>query len=146
MHVNRIQLTVKLDGEDFDVEAWLDGAPVARAQGLREDDRLVLADICVSDDVRPRWPVLHGMLVSLIGPRKPLRLRGRGIGEMLLARMLREADSRGISEITGSVMPEAITVQPFLLGWYEDHGFVVTDPDAGCVRGAAKKIVRRLQR
>jgi hypothetical protein len=97
LDVNRIEYAMKLDDGDFDVEAWLDGARIARAQGMREEDRLLLADVRVSDDIRPHWPVLHRTLVSLLGPRKPLQLRGQGIGEKLLVRVLREADSRGIA-------------------------------------------------
>ena len=57
--------------------------------------------------------------------------------------MLNAADSMGIREIWGSVMPSDIRAQPALLDWYRKHGFVVVDSDHECVAGAEKKIVRR---
>jgi hypothetical protein len=33
--------------------------------------------------------------------------------------------------------------QPWLIPWYEEHGFKVTPPDADAVRGAANMVVWR---
>ncbi|HEV2292259.1 MAG TPA: hypothetical protein VGR35_00290 [Tepidisphaeraceae bacterium] len=32
---------------------------------------------------------------------------------------------------------------PFLLKWYEKHGFAIEEPDEECIEGVVRKIVRR---
>jgi ribosomal protein S18 acetylase RimI-like enzyme len=87
--------------------------------------------------------VLRSLLQWIFGCSHSNHLRGKGIGRELLARLLQEADAAGIEEIWGSVMPADIDGTPYLLAWYQRCGFVATEPDGECVRGAAKKIVRR---
>src|SRR5687767_11324075 len=99
MDLTRVEYVLNQDDMDFDIEARLDGLRIARAQCLRNGEHLVLADIRLEKDVSPPWPVLHGLLISWVGRRKPWRLERRGIGTALLKRLLREADAAGIREI-----------------------------------------------
>ena len=73
-------------------------------------------------------------------------LRRTGIGRALLQEYLRRADAAGITEIWGSVTREGLDEHPFLLRWYEKHGFIVSGADAECLKdlpNALKKIIRR---
>jgi len=123
--------------DDFDVEALIGGQRVGSAQGLRDGDRVHLADIRIDDPPRRRV----GLIASLFGAKAPRPLRRQGIGTELLKRFLGEADARGVREIWGEVTKH--DASDWLLNWYRKHGFVVEDPDKNCMENTAKKVVRR---
>jgi hypothetical protein len=143
MDHTKIEYVLSADDTDFDIIARLDGLRVGWAKCIREGDRLILADLRLETDVSPPWPVFQSLLLSWFGRRKGWQLSRCGIGTALLKRLLFEADAAGIREIKGSVMTDAIRTQPWLLPWYEKHGFRVIEPDADAVRGAAKMIICR---
>lgn len=143
MDYKQVEYTFCDEDGDFDVEARLDGIRIGYARCNTDGDCLLLTDIRVDEEVPRKWPVLPGLLGLLAGTRRPWRPRGLGIGRQLLTRLLQEADARGMREIWGSVMQADIDAWPDLLAWYQRHGFLVMAPDADCLPGAAKKIVRR---
>lgn len=59
---------------------------------------LELCDIHVRDDVRPSYPVFNRRLISLLGSRRPMKLRG---DKTLLERFVREADRSGVRAVSG---------------------------------------------
>jgi ribosomal protein S18 acetylase RimI-like enzyme len=115
----KIEYNLINDGVDFNVVAQNDAVEIGSVQCDREGDHLTLADIWVSE-----------------------QKRRKGIGGELLKRLVEAADNATIRLIVGSIMPDAIREQPFLLAWYERHGFRVMPPDSTCLRGAAKRIGR----
>jgi N-acetylglutamate synthase-like GNAT family acetyltransferase len=98
----------------------------------------MLADIRVNDFAPRRCSRLPEFL-----RRRPKALLGEGIGRELLRRFLQEADASGVREIYGSVTGDDLQRSPFLLGWYERHGFQILEPDAECIPQAIKKIMRQ---
>lgn len=120
--MGQIEYTVADEDGDFDVEARCGGKRIGYAWGIRDDDRLNLTDLHVEED-----------------------RRRQGIGHELLVRILREADTAGIRLVWGSVTTDDLRNFPTLLIWYEKNGFVVHEPDAECLKGAAKKIVREVK-
>ena len=139
----RVEYVVVAEDVDFDVEARIDGVVVGRAHCIRDGDQILLADLHVDSDLQRAWPLFPWLLRWILGTRRPLQLRRKGIGSELLRRVLHEADSAGVRETWGSVMPADLQRHPSLLDWYERRGFVVEEPDAKCMRGAANMIVRR---
>ena len=138
-----ITLTFSREEEDdFDLEAHLGALRVGYAWGLKKGDRLLLADIRVLESIPQRRSILARIL-----RRKPVEtsFRRRGIGTRILRRFLQEADAAGVREIWGSISARDLGDWPELLRWYERHGFVIEEPDDGCVKGAAKKILRRVR-
>src|SRR5689334_21972571 len=121
MSVERITYEFEADDDDghFEARAMLGDVCVARATGMKDGDRVELADICVRDDVRPPYPIFNRRLLWLFGRRRSLQLRKQAIGTTLLRRFIREADLAGVREVWGSVMAGAIEEQPHLLPWYE---------------------------
>jgi GNAT superfamily N-acetyltransferase len=131
------------DGENFELEVFIHGMRVGWARGTRHGDRLHFADIHVNAEGPRPWPSLPWFIRKRFRPK---RLRRTGIGRDLLNEYLRRADAADIREIWGSVTKQGLSEHPFLLRWYEKHGFVVTEADAECLKGlpnALKKVVRR---
>ena len=116
---DNLDYTLIDDGVDFEIIACIGNVEVGLVRCDRDGDQLILADICVSKEQRRQ-----------------------GIGGELLKRLIIEADRVAIGLIFGSITPDAIREQPFLLGWYERHGFRVMPADGQCLRGAVNKIVR----
>ncbi len=135
-----IDYTFTGDDGDFDVEAHLNGVRVGWAWGTRAGDRVNLANIDVTHDGLRRGAGLPWFIRQWLPTR---RLRRRGIGSALLRRVLREADADGVREVWGCVTQKDLTESPFLLRWYERHGFAIGAPDDECMGNAVKKIVRR---
>jgi hypothetical protein len=147
MKIDQRQITYEFHDDDgaFDIEAWLGGVRIGYARCVPKGERLTLGDIHVEEEIPRRWPILHNLLHFFVGKRCPWRTRRLGIGNQLLTRLLQKADASGFQEICGSIMPADIQAWPGLLDWYRRHGFVATEPDEQCLRGAVKKIVRRKQ-
>ena len=72
-------------------------------------------------------------------------LKHRGIGSQILDMLIAKARSEGIADIYGSVTQDDIENTPYLIDWYQRHGFVLTEPDQECIPGAKKKIVLTLR-
>ncbi len=129
----QVEYLFEVENDDFNVLARLEGCRIGNVWGTRDGDRLTLEDIEVKEDEE----------LPLALRREFGSLRRRGIGTQILRRFLERADSEGITEIRGSVMPHAVAENPGLLPWYEKHGFVVSDAAGGGLKGAKKTIVRR---
>lgn len=108
------------DSEELNIEARLDGCRIGYVWCERRRDRLQICDLRIDEEQRRR-----------------------GIGTALLRRLIDDADTAGVREIWGEVTSKDIEDWPGLLPWYKRHDFVVRDPDAECIRTAAKKIVRQ---
>lgn len=143
MDCKQIIYEFRNDDGDFDVEARLRGIVLGRAQGLSEGNVLLLADIRVPEEVFRPWPIMPRPLLILLGRCPPWRPRRHGIGTQLLTRFLREADAAGFREIYGSITQDDLDATPWILDWYQIHGFEVSEPDGQCVPTAVKKITRR---
>ena len=76
MDLSRVQyVTAEEDGDEFNVEAWIDGVRVGYAWCDRDGGRLQLCDI----KVKKEMPRHFCRLRSFLG-MKPPSLRGWGIG------------------------------------------------------------------
>ena len=63
-----------------------------------------------------------------------------GVGAILIRQVKEEAIAAGMEYVRGAVTESVLNRCPFVLGWYERRGFVVSDPDADCLKGAVKMI------
>jgi GNAT superfamily N-acetyltransferase len=118
--MNRREIIIKRIlgmADDFDFRAVLGGVTVGTARALLDVDHLLLCHIQIDD-----------------------QYQGHGIGSRLLQHFLNAADDINVREIRGSILPKHFT--PRLQTWYERHGFVVSEPDADCMKNAVKKIMR----
>jgi ribosomal protein S18 acetylase RimI-like enzyme len=52
--------------------------------------------------------------------------RKMGLGSVLLRALISEARARSVVQIEGFVRRSDLDAQPYLLRWYERHGFTVT--------------------
>lgn len=99
-----------------------------------------LDEISVEADWLPPWPFFASELRRLgYYPRK-IDPRQRGIGTLLLQRLLTDADD--IEEVWGSVVQKDMDRWPGLQRCYERVEFTASDPDSECLRNAVKKIRR----
>jgi hypothetical protein len=121
----------------FVVEAKWQGRVVGTADCVIQANRLRIYDITVQQQFRPAWP---RRMFFLNWISRPMDLRGRGIGTMILKRVLSEAAAVGCTEVWGSVVRHDILEAPTLLAWYERNGFSVSEPDAECLANATKKV------
>ncbi len=58
------------------------------------------------------------------------QFRRRGLGDILLSRIVSWAQIAGIEEVWGGIVLEDINESPFLLDWYQRRGFKVEFPEA----------------
>ena len=91
-------------------------------KAVRQDVRLLLSDLVLESE----------------------HLKHRGLGNQLLDQLVAKAKSEGINEIYGSVTHDDVVRTPYLLAWYQRHGFVITEPDQDCLPNAKVKIVLKL--
>ena len=133
--MQQVDYTFLNDDGDFDVEALVNGARIGQALGWRTGDRVQLNQIEVNTEGPLRAPNLPTFIRLWLGRPK---LRRRGIGDGLLKRFLAEADTAGIHEVWGSVMPKDLKDAPFPLRWYAKNGFSIEEPDGESMEGAVK--------
>ena len=110
-----------------------------------EDDLWIITLIVQQRRHRALTAVRHGvrlLLSDLILESE--HLKHRGIGNQLLDQLVAKAKSEGITEIYGSVTHDDVVRTPYLLAWYQRHGFVITEPDQDCLPNAKVKIVLKL--
>ena len=139
----QIAILAECDESDFHIEAWRSGVRVGWAMGSpTEDGRLQLCDIQVFNSVVRPWPVLTAWMLRFWGPRKSAIFRGQGIGDELLSRFCYEADRVGFREIFGYIVEGDAETRPWLLRWYEKHGFAQADPDTECLPSTRFMVVR----
>lgn len=58
------------------------------------------------------------------------KYRGSGLGTMLLDRIMSWAGTSGVTKIWGGIVQKDIDESPFLLEWYQRHGFTVEAPES----------------
>jgi|GEM_PF-4149990 len=105
----------------IDLAAYVDGICIGRALSILDGKNLKLCDIRLE------------------------RFARKGVGTLMLERLILEADRAGVVEISGSVMSEDLEKSPFLTQWYTRHGFTVTDAPPDHPEGA-KKCISRISR
>ncbi len=142
MNHDCLEYRIDRDDGDIDIGAIIGGVRIGHVRTVRDENRLLLAELRVEDAIRRQWPIFPKLLRSTIGERAPWSARGHGVGRELLKRVLAEADVSGVRETWGSVMSNDVESTPHLLDWYKRLGFSVAEPDDECVPGAAMKIVR----
>jgi GNAT superfamily N-acetyltransferase len=114
----------------WSVSAYWMGIQVGQVLAVhKEAGSVLLGDIVVKNQVEVR----RGFLARTIrrfypgwGLAFPRRI---GIGTELLKRFIQACERDGVREIYGNVTPDADRDHPFLRGWYEGFGFVVSPPD-----------------
>ena len=146
MKIAESDISIKFakDEQFWDVEAfWRNTIKVGYARCEQQGDRLVISDLKVEDECSIPWPFGNGFLVILGFAFRKVNFRGRGIGSKLLTRILSEATTTGMREVWGSVTQSDIAKTPGLLQWYEQMGFVVSEPHA-CISTAIKKITKKI--
>lgn len=87
------------------------------------DGRMHLADIHLDEEVRLRAKTLLDLFRQLFGRPRMLRPRGNHLGGALLAYILSYAKEMGYTEVYGEIAE--LDYAPYLLAWYERHGFTV---------------------
>ena len=122
--------SVQFKEDGLSVLAYLGRHSVGRVKSIDNGDGTVLlADI----DVDERVEIQHGTLARVIRRVLPdwgvVFPRRNGIGRELLKRFIRVCELAEIVEIYGNVTLDADEDQPFLRGWYESFGFVVSPRD-----------------
>ena len=111
-------------GDDlWTINVLINGREYRTLTAARDGVRLLLSDIVLESE----------------------KLKHRGIGSQLLDMLITKARSEGIAVIYGSVTQDDIENTPYLLDWYQRHGFVLTEPDQECNPSAKKKIVLTLR-
>ena len=136
------EITIKVWPEEdvLDLEAMLGGRRVGHAWCSLQDRRLRIGDIGV-DDGLGHTECCPGDAVVPPGPS----FRGKGIGNLILERLLTEAAALGVVEVWGVVVQDDLDRAPFLLRWYERHGFTISEPDEECRDlEATKKISKKM--
>jgi hypothetical protein len=98
MDLNDVEYVI-VDRGDLDAEALLNGMRIGYANCVRDGDRLLLADIKITEQMPCDRPTLFDRIRSIFGARALEKLRRRGVGGALLKCVLRAADSAGIHEI-----------------------------------------------
>lgn len=130
-----------IDGHWY-AEAFAEGRRIGKAWATLEGTRLHLAELKVENEHLILWTGLLKFLRWLdVRPRK-INFRSCGVGSALFERLIAQSTRVGVTEIWGSVMPNDISITPYLLSFYESRGFVILPPNDECITGAAHKIVR----
>jgi hypothetical protein len=122
--------TIHYREEGLSISAYWMGILVGQVQSVqKEDGSVLLGDIIVKKQVEAK----SGFLAKTIRRFHPgwglVFPRRIGIGTELLKRFIQGCEREGVREIYGNVTPDADRDQPFLRGWYEGFGFVVSPPD-----------------
>lgn len=142
MAMSDVELCVERDERDLDVTALWCRRCVGYARCSISQNRLEIADMKVDNNHPIPWPIFHVFLIRMGFKVRRRSFRNKGIGSLLLRRVLAEADAMGIEEVWGSVTEDDIAQSPFLLAWYERRGFTVIEPDVECIKTAFRKITR----
>jgi len=104
---------------------------------LHMPDTLIWGEIKIRNDFEPCEKIIVEFMRSGIKQRDKKNYRGRGLGTALLKEVIAIARHTGFKRIYGSVMRDDITRIPYLLEWYQRHGFSMCEPYPGCIDSAA---------
>lgn len=104
---------------------------VGYAYCLIEDGNLKIADFLIYDDQTFQSGI--DKLFKLTHWNEPTNYRNKTLGTQLLQHIINVARRKGIHEIVSKLTYEDRTQQPFLIGWYEKHGFTI-DPKSYQIR------------
>lgn len=143
MDKSDVELSLERDADDLCISAMWRGRRVGYARCSISGNRMEIDDLKVDNEHSIPWPVLHRFLIRLGFKARRRSFRTKGIGSLLLKRVLGEAEAMEIEEVWGSVTEDDAKKTRFLLAWYERHGFSVTQPDAECIATAFRKITRK---
>lgn len=112
------------------ISAHFEGNQVGRVKSHDKGDGTVLLGEVEVDE---RVEIRDGRFARFIRRFHPdwgvVFPRKQKIGTELLKRFMQACERGGVREIYGNVTPEADRNQPFLRGWYESLGFVVSPLD-----------------
>ena len=127
-----------------------DARAVTRAGRLtalvQEDGSLILADVLIEDEARPRPRRWWQRALARVGRWRPrlVSYRRRGLGGILLDHFLAEADAHGVECIRGSLVKGDLIAWAGLADWYCARGFsVLPAPQPWTVLGAVHAVERR---
>jgi len=96
-----------------------------------------LADIEICNVVEIRQSKLvRRIRTSLRLETEPQSYRGLGLGSALLDSVIASARESGVRHIRSSIAPDDIQTTPYLLEWYQKHGFQQVAPQSGHSGGA----------
>lgn len=88
-----------------------------------EDNGMTLADLVIFDPPtvrRPLWATLFPFLKW-----QPPSFRQCGFGSAMLRYVIEQAEMVGVERISGFTTSDDLRLTPYLLAFYEKHGFVV---------------------
>lgn len=88
---------------------------------LNPNNILLIGDIKIFE--RPAGP--SGCLLLRVFNQRPKSFRQRGLGSAMLEYMISQAEQLGVEQMSGFVSLEDIRNTPYLLDWYQHHGFAV---------------------
>ena len=132
--------------DGLSISAYFGRNPVGRIKSIDNGDGTVLlSDVEVNERVEVRRGTLARAIRRVLPDWGVVFPRQNGIGRGLLERFIRACEHSGVVEIYGNVTPDADRDQPFLKGWYESFGFVVSPLDGRdeCIPTKYKVIWRR---
>jgi hypothetical protein len=100
-----------------------------------EPEEMKIGDLIIWDNVIIGQRGCFYSILSLFGWKpNTTNYRNRRLGSILLDFVIEKALERGIKRISGVVVPQDHKNSPFLLNWYQKHGFQVF-----CLNGAKGK-------
>lgn len=131
------QYKVTYSGEDLlIVRLYRSGVEVGTAKCIIDSSDMLLADLVICDGSDLSFG--ERLMRRLNG--EPVTYQGIGLGTALLKAIIQFARDSKIRTIHGSVTPSDLNQTPYLLAWYQQHGFKVEKPTEQEVKSAAARI------
>lgn len=117
---DEILLTTEVSESSLSIVAQFKGRTVGFLSGRFYENSIAhLEDIKVNEAL----PIERDWVDYLLRRTRTKSYRCRGIGSKLLTEFLNICRSRGMREAVGSVVQQDIDATPWLLAWYQKHGF-----------------------
>lgn len=99
---------------------------------------LLIADLLVKEkEVQPQLKWWQRILTRR---KEPIYFRKRGIGTAIVSQVFDLAQDQQVSRVYGYVTQSDLDETPTLLGWYEELGFTICEPDGNEIVPAVKMI------
>jgi len=132
---------VTVDEHEGFTDFWVDNADgrVGRAHCVTEGTgrwRLLDIEIYEDSEIIDRRLLQRSSIGSRLryffglGP-KLRRNRRFGLGSAILKLIIAHASQRGAKSLRGSIMPHDLEARPYLIHWYQKHGFRRVESEPG---------------
>lgn len=106
---------------------------------IETNGNALLGDLIIYDDITYSLTVQQ-RIYRLFNSKEPKNYRARGLGGILLQKIVDYARFSGIKKLHGSLMPQDIVETPQIINWYKHHGFAIEEPTREEIRGAKYRV------